>query len=111
MRELTGDRNGDQKPVSDDPYSQAVYGFVYPCLLYLYAASSTTLSSHTTSYRLAPPRAYKIAVKDRAMSALGQKQTCAVQLATSAMGHKTDIPPLIERAVQAALSGRGPLRF
>src|SRR5690348_12110823 len=102
MRELTGDRNGDQKPVSDDPYSQAVYGFVYPCLLYLYAASSTTLSSHTTSYRLAPPRAYKIAVKDRAMSALGQKQTCAMQLATSAMGHKRTSRHLFNHLITAS---------
>jgi hypothetical protein len=45
MHELTGDRIVDEKPVSDESYLQAAYGFVSPFLLYLYAVSLPPLSS------------------------------------------------------------------
>src|SRR5689334_20718259 len=39
------------------------------------------------------------------MSALGQKQTCAVQLGMSAMGHKRTLAPLIGQLICAGEHG------
>jgi hypothetical protein len=41
-----------------------------------------------SSYRATPMRAHKITIKRQAISALGQKQTCALQKAMSALPPK-----------------------
>src|SRR5262245_21748754 len=43
------------------------------------------MAPNGTSYRVASTRAHKIAIKRQAMSALGQKQTCAAQNSMSAL--------------------------